>query len=349
MGFPRLRIPPALRGERAGRRGERVRRHRRARCRSSRRGRSACCCRAARATGCRRRSSIPARSRRRSRRAPRSASFRSPGATSQALEMPLYAGEDVGEGSLQQRALDGLLEAGGGLVQARLVVDQQPRLMRGRFITFEGGEGAGKSTQIARLAAPARGARASDRRRRASRADRRRRKHIRAVHPRADAPRRSGPCAEALLFYAARLDHLETLIRPALAARRAGALRPVRGFDPRLSGRLGRGRPRLLDALDRDRRRRDAAGPDRSSSTFRRRSASPAPRSGAGRRGGRPLRGGGARLSRGPAPRLSATSPRPSPAAASSSTATASADAVEEAVCRGRAPRACRTSQDPPR
>ena len=36
----------------------------------------------------------------------------------QALDLPLYAGEDVGEGSLQQRALDGLLEAGSGLFGA---------------------------------------------------------------------------------------------------------------------------------------------------------------------------------------------------------------------------------------
>jgi D-alanyl-D-alanine carboxypeptidase (penicillin-binding protein 5/6) len=38
----------------------------------------------------------------------------------QALDMPLYAGEDVGEGSLSQRALDGLIELGGGLVRRAL-------------------------------------------------------------------------------------------------------------------------------------------------------------------------------------------------------------------------------------
>jgi D-alanyl-D-alanine carboxypeptidase (penicillin-binding protein 5/6) len=31
--------------------------------------------------------------------------------------MPLYAGEDVGTGSLQQRAMDGLFELGTGLVR----------------------------------------------------------------------------------------------------------------------------------------------------------------------------------------------------------------------------------------
>ena len=92
----------------------------------------------------------------------------------------------------------------------------------GVFISFEGGEGAGKSTQIARLAA-----------------------RLRAEHgtasgparevvttrepggtPRAEALREAvlagvakpyGPFAEALLFSAARIDHLDRLIRPALA------------------------------------------------------------------------------------------------------------------------------------
>jgi serine-type D-Ala-D-Ala carboxypeptidase (penicillin-binding protein 5/6) len=35
----------------------------------------------------------------------------------QALDLPLYAGEDVAAGTLTQRALDGLLEFGTGLVR----------------------------------------------------------------------------------------------------------------------------------------------------------------------------------------------------------------------------------------
>ena len=35
----------------------------------------------------------------------------------QALDLPLYAGEDVRPGNLGQRALDGLLEFGTGLVR----------------------------------------------------------------------------------------------------------------------------------------------------------------------------------------------------------------------------------------
>lgn len=89
-------------------------------------------------------------------------------------------------------------------------------MTRGRFIAFEGGEGAGKSTQ-ARLLAEALGAQG------------------RAVvmtrepggTPGAEAIRALllsppgdgwGPRAEALLFAAARADHVERLIRPALNA-----------------------------------------------------------------------------------------------------------------------------------
>lgn len=83
------------------------------------------------------------------------------------------------------------------------------------FITFEGGEGAGKSTQIRRLA------------------EKIARKGMETVltrepggTPRAEIlrhfilsgrARRFGPLAEAILFTAARIDHLDALIRPALA------------------------------------------------------------------------------------------------------------------------------------
>ncbi|MGY6568058.1 MAG: dTMP kinase [Salinarimonas sp.] len=87
--------------------------------------------------------------------------------------------------------------------------------MSGLFITLEGGEGAGKSTQIRRLAA-----------------------RLEALghdvvvtrepggSPRAEAIREAilsgkgkpyGPFAEALMFSAARKDHLDQTIRPALA------------------------------------------------------------------------------------------------------------------------------------
>jgi dTMP kinase len=87
--------------------------------------------------------------------------------------------------------------------------------MRGRCITFEGGEGVGKSTQIRRLAAnlahlavrtiltrePGGSPHAED---------------LRAILL-SGAARPFGPFAETILFNAARDDHLEVTIRPALA------------------------------------------------------------------------------------------------------------------------------------
>ncbi|RVU14020.1 dTMP kinase [Methylobacterium oryzihabitans] len=85
----------------------------------------------------------------------------------------------------------------------------------GAFITFEGGEGAGKSTQIARLAALLRpGPREVVTTREPGGTPRAER--IRAALL-AGAAKPYGPFAEALLFSAARLDHLDGVIRPALA------------------------------------------------------------------------------------------------------------------------------------
>lgn len=88
-------------------------------------------------------------------------------------------------------------------------------LRRGRFVTLEGGEGAGKSTQVARLAARlrARGLVVVETREPGG-------------SPRAETLRETilsgrarplGPGGEALLFAAARIDHLERRVRPALA------------------------------------------------------------------------------------------------------------------------------------
>jgi dTMP kinase len=90
-----------------------------------------------------------------------------------------------------------------------------PPVAHGRFITFEGGEGTGKSTQLKRLAArleaegrevvatrePGGSPGAED---------------IRALVLRGQADRWS-PVTETLLMYAARRDHVERVIRPALA------------------------------------------------------------------------------------------------------------------------------------
>ncbi|WP_374576465.1 dTMP kinase [Phenylobacterium sp.] len=88
-------------------------------------------------------------------------------------------------------------------------------MSQGRFITFEGGEGVGKSTQIRRLAT------------RLTEAGR----EVVATRepggsPGAEAIRdllvqgaadRWSPVTETLLMYAARRDHIERVIRPALA------------------------------------------------------------------------------------------------------------------------------------
>jgi dTMP kinase len=88
------------------------------------------------------------------------------------------------------------------------------RVQRGFFITLEGGEGAGKSTQLTRLAEHLRssgrevvttrepgGSQGAE--------------TIRALLVRGEADRWS-PMSETLLLYAARSDHLERTIRPAL-------------------------------------------------------------------------------------------------------------------------------------
>ena len=119
----------------------------------------------------------------------------------------------------------------------------------GRFITFEGGEGAGKSTQIERLG-----------------------RRLRATGfeivttrepggaPRAEKIREAllsgrakpyGPLAETLLFCAARAIHLEETIRPALA--RGAFVLSDRFADSTRAyqGTSGVVDERLLDALER--------------------------------------------------------------------------------------------------
>lgn len=87
--------------------------------------------------------------------------------------------------------------------------------MRGRFITFEGGEGAGKSTQVKRLAARLQGEGrevVTTREPGGSPGA----ESIRDIVLRGEADRWS-PVTETLLMYAARRDHIERVIRPALA------------------------------------------------------------------------------------------------------------------------------------
>lgn len=130
-----------------------------------------------------------------------------------------------------------------------MVSDGAPATKRGRFITFEGGEGAGKSTQIKLLA------------------DRLTAANVRTVvtrepggSPGAEIMRHLvlsgigkvlGPDAETLLFAAARDDHVHLVIEPSLA-------RGVWVLCDRFSdstrayqGRLGKVDPALIEALER--------------------------------------------------------------------------------------------------
>jgi len=89
--------------------------------------------------------------------------------------------------------------------------------MRGRFITFEGGEGTGKSTQAQALVAALKdtvpvvltrepgGTPFAEEVR-----------NFLLLRPGSSQP--GTPLAEALLFFSARADHVERLVRPALAA-----------------------------------------------------------------------------------------------------------------------------------
>lgn len=88
-------------------------------------------------------------------------------------------------------------------------------MAEGKFITFEGGEGAGKSTQaeLLRQNLAAMGVQAQLTREPGGSP---RAEAIRAVLLSGKA-KRFGPMGEALLFYVARDSHLELTIRPALA------------------------------------------------------------------------------------------------------------------------------------
>ncbi len=86
--------------------------------------------------------------------------------------------------------------------------------MRGRFISLEGGEGAGKSTQLKRLAAVLRG-RGLDVVETREPGGSAGAEAIRALLLQGDEDRWT-PGAEALLFAAARADHVAKTIKPAL-------------------------------------------------------------------------------------------------------------------------------------
>ena len=95
-----------------------------------------------------------------------------------------------------------------------------PGVTRGRFITFEGGEGSGKSTQVGRLMArlaPVLAERGQGVIRTREPGGSRGAEIIRNLVVASDAENWSA-VTETLLMYASRSDHLENTIRPALEA-----------------------------------------------------------------------------------------------------------------------------------
>lgn len=118
----------------------------------------------------------------------------------------------------------------------------------GRFITFEGGEGTGKSTQARRLAAHlrARGLDVVETREPGGSPGAEAVRHVLL----SGAAEPFGPQTEALLFAAARADHVDQLIRPALSAGRMVVC--DRFFDSTrvYQGAVGDVPQAMLDALE---------------------------------------------------------------------------------------------------
>lgn len=121
--------------------------------------------------------------------------------------------------------------------------------MPGKFITFEGGEGAGKSTQIARLAARLESLRIPVVKTREP-----------GGTPTAEAIRTMllsgrakelGADGEAVLFAAARADHVERVIRPALRGGNWVLCDRFADSTRVYQGTTGGAPPAVLDALDR--------------------------------------------------------------------------------------------------
>jgi len=120
---------------------------------------------------------------------------------------------------------------------------------RGRFITFEGGEGAGKSTQIKKLAErlEASGLRTLITREPGGSPGAEIIRHLVL----SGMGRLLGPDAETLLFAAARDDHVRTVIQPALGQGTWVLCDRFSDSTRVYQGRLGHVSPELLNALQR--------------------------------------------------------------------------------------------------
>lgn len=118
----------------------------------------------------------------------------------------------------------------------------------GRFITLEGGEGAGKSTQVRRLLErlQAAGIDAVGTREPGGSTGAEIMRHLIL----SGAAKPLGPLAEATLFAAARADHLDATIRPALARGAVVVCDRFADSTRVYQGALGNVDPRLIAALE---------------------------------------------------------------------------------------------------
>jgi dTMP kinase len=121
--------------------------------------------------------------------------------------------------------------------------------MRGKFITFEGGEGAGKSTQTARLAArlKALGIDVVLTREPGGSAGAEIIRHVIL----SGAAKPLGSEMEAVLFAAARSDHLDQVIRPALERGSWVVCDRFADSTRAYQGALGKVDPRVIRSLER--------------------------------------------------------------------------------------------------
>ena len=122
-------------------------------------------------------------------------------------------------------------------------------MARGRFITFEGGEGAGKSTQVRRLASrlAASGLEVVTTREPGGSPGA---ETIRDIVLKGAADRWS-PVTETLLMYAARRDHIERVIRPALERGAWVVCDRFADSTRAYQGAAGGTAPELIGALER--------------------------------------------------------------------------------------------------
>lgn len=127
--------------------------------------------------------------------------------------------------------------------------DIAPTANHGAFITLEGGEGGGKSTQAKALAARLEEAGVPTLvTREPGGSDNAERIRKMLLAGRFEA---LGPKAEALLFAAARIDHLDQTIKPALAAGTWVVCDRFHDSTRAYQGALGKVEPRFLQILER--------------------------------------------------------------------------------------------------